>query len=294
MRRIGTLPDEARARRFGDYLLVHCIENQVESDEDGTWAVWVYSEDEVEDAKVRFERFRSDPTAAEFDGAERKAQSIRAERDREEARSRSRTIDVRTTWGTRGISVAGPVTGACIVLSIAATLVTTLDPNLLAYLRISNYVQPLFLEVRRGEVWRLLTPIFVHYGPLHILFNLFWLLRFGGMIEYHRGSRMLAVMILITGVASVAAEYVAHPEIGAGVGGMSGVIYGLFGYIWMRSKYDSASGLALHPSTVTIMLVWYVVCWLGLLPIANIAHTAGLVIGVAWGFLASGRLRPPR
>jgi GlpG protein len=45
---------------------------------------------------------------------------------------------------------------------------------------------------------------------------------------------------------------------------------------------------------VIMMLVWYVLCWTGLLgPIANWAHTAGLIVGVAWGFLdrSPGRAR---
>jgi GlpG protein len=69
------------------------------------------------------------------------------------------------------------------------------------------------------------------------------------------------------------------------------VVYGLFGYAWMRGKYDPSSGMTLASEVVLLMLLWFGVCWFGLVgPIANAAHTAGLVIGMGWGFL-SAKLR---
>ena len=73
---------------------------------------------------------------------------------------------------------------------------------------------------------------------------------------------------------------------------MSGVVYGLVGYVWIRGKFDAGSGLYLHSSTVTMMLIWFFVCLVGIMgPIANAAHAAGLVSGMAWGFLSSLRRR---
>jgi membrane associated rhomboid family serine protease len=69
-------------------------------------------------------------------------------------------------------------------------------------------------------------------------------------------------------------------------GGMSGVVYGLLAYVWMQGRYNQRFGYALHKSTAVMMLVWFVLCWTGLLgPIANWAHTTGLLIGLAWGYL---------
>ena len=57
-------------------------------------------------------------------------------------------------------------------------------------------------------------------------------------------------------------------------------------------RFNPAFGLALHKSTVTMMLVWYALCWTGMLgPIANWAHTAGLAMGIAWGLLAAQGMR---
>jgi len=75
-------------------------------------------------------------------------------------------------------------------------------------------------------------------------------------------------------------------------GGMSGVVYGLLGYIWLRGKFDPGSGLYLHPSTVTMMAIWFVACFTPIIPhVANAAHAAGLVMGLGWGYLSSQRYR---
>jgi len=60
----------------------------------------------------------------------------------------------------------------------------------------------------------------------------------------------------------------------------------------MQSRYRPGQGFELHKNTVVMMLVWYALCWTGMLgPIANWAHTGGLLMGVALGYLDKGRAR---
>jgi GlpG protein len=78
---------------------------------------------------------------------------------------------------------------------------------------------------------------------------------------------------------------------GAGFLGMSGVVYALFGYVWMMARYQPATRYVLARETVIVMLVWLGVCLVGLIPgVANTEHVAGLIVGVVWGFLRSGFL----
>jgi GlpG protein len=63
---------------------------------------------------------------------------------------------------------------------------------------------------------------------------------------------------------------------------MSGVVYALFGYIWMKSYYEPEQGLFMHPNNVNLMLLWLVLCMTGVVgQIANAAHFVGLMVGVA-------------
>ena len=59
-----------------------------------------------------------------------------------------------------------------------------------------------FDPILHGEVWRLVTPIFMHGNILHIFFNMWWLSAFGTMIEVRRGTLRLAGLVLIAAIIS--------------------------------------------------------------------------------------------
>lgn len=185
-----------------------------------------------------------------------------------------------TRWGS-----VPPLTVGFVALSILVTLATGFGSTpLTLQLLIATPGSELLGDVRAGETWRLLTPIFLHLNLLHIVFNMMWLWDLGRVIEHRRGSVYFGSFVLAVGIASNLAQYLitASPYFG----GMSGVVYGLLGYVWMQGKYNPRAGYVLHQPVVVMMLIWYVLCWTGLLgPIANWAHTGGLVLGVVWGFL---------
>jgi GlpG protein len=153
--------------------------------------------------------------------------------------------------------------------------------------------------VTTGQVWRLVTPIFLHFGIFHLVFNMFILFDLGSMIESRRGSWFLLLFVVVIAIASNLAEYylpnprTPHPLFG----GMSGVNYALFGYAWMKGKFQPYLGIGVAPQTVTVMLFWFVLCFTPLLPnIANMAHLAGLVGGVVVAYVPYlvGRMRRGR
>lgn len=299
MRSIGNLPDEAQARVFSDFLIANGIRNQVEPDADATWVVWILDEDQIATAQARIEQFRAHPDAAEFRHARSAAAKVREAAAQDQASYRRRLRTSQNLFPQLGGYGVGPLTFVLILLCVAVAIYSRLGHNIPA-------LQPLLLadpqnangtflpEVRAGQLWRLITPIFIHFGWLHLIFNMLWFYQLGSMIEARQGSLQFALLVLGTGAAPMIAQYLAS---GPGlVGGMSGVIYGLAGYIWMRGKHDRASGLHLDSQTIQWLLIWLVLCFTGLLGnVANMAHLAGLVIGVVWGrvsaYLATGRPR---
>src|SRR5207249_6302463 len=115
---------------------------------------------------------------------------------------------------------------------------------------------PGLTEIKHGEIWRLITPIFIHLNLPHLIFNVLAMLDLGSMIESRQSSGRLALLVLFLAIISNLAQYsLDWPRLNAGTpafGGISGVAYGLIGYIWMKSKFDPASGFYLHPQTVLI------------------------------------------
>ena len=181
------------------------------------------------------------------------------------------------------------VTATLIALSIVVALLSKLGSNFqfLHFLFISEYRQGL-PEIFGGQIWRLFTPIIIHFGIMHIAFNLLWLYQLGSAIEQRQSSQRMVVLVLIISFLSNLAQFFWSGPI---FGGMSGVVYGLLGYVWAQGKFNPRSGLGLDKNITLMMLVWFIVCWLGLVGnIANMAHTIGLVCGILLGILYSPRL----
>ena len=147
-------------------------------------------------------------------------------------------------------------------------------------------------EVRHGQVWRLITPIFLHFSVLHLLFNLLWLFDFGRMIELQRGTWLMLGLVLATAACSNLAQYFWS---GPYFGGMSGVVYALFGYIWIKQRYQSQLGLGVNQETTLIMIGWLLICMIGVLgDVANAAHVVGLIAGAVIAYAPIGWRRLAR
>jgi GlpG protein len=296
MRLIGHLAEEKSARIFADYLYVQKIESHLEFEKADGWGVWINDEDKLEEAASLLAAFRLNPADPKYRAEARSASELRAEAEKDEAKYRKRQSGRRHLFRPLRDYGFGPLTFVLIVISVVVCLFSRLGNDLQPILGLFitdftmfNPFGPRLPEIQHGQVWRLITPIFIHFGPLHILFNMWCLRDLGSMIEGRQSSRMLAVLVLVIAAGSDLAQYFVGGPV---FGGMSGVVYGLLGYIWMRGKFDPGSGLYLHPTTVTMMMIWFFACFTPILPhVANGAHAAGLIIGLAWGYLSSLRYR---
>jgi GlpG protein len=290
MRQIGTIADEKQVQRLTDYLLTLGIRIQVEPGQ-SDYSVWAIDEDQVLRARDELQRFIQNPDDERYAAAENEARRLRDELLRKEKERQKNVIDVRRKWSS---PTGNPFTILLIAISCVVAIASGFGEDIqnpvIQKLMIAS-IGPdgrYFLvfkgasEVLHGQVWRLLTPIFIHFGPMHLLMNMMATYNLGSAIERRRGSWRLAAMVLLIALVSNLAQYAWS---GTGFGGMSGVAFGLFGYVWMKSEFDPDLGIFMPSSSVVMMLGFLVLCMTGLIgPIANAAHIGGLVVGVGLGY----------
>lgn len=303
MRRIGTVATEEHAMRLADYLLTTGIDTSIEP-ESGEWIVWAIDEDKLDIARQILERFRKDPDAAEFLGKEKAAEAIREEARSRTAQAANNYRDGRQVWGSAagGVAKPAPVTTAMILISILLSMWTGLgsereksQPFVFVteqHAKADPYwdmtdPQSALADINQGEVWRLVTPVFLHLSIVHLIFNMMWLHQLGRQVENRAGPTRYILMLLALAVFSnlVQALIAQNPFFG----GMSGVVYGLFGFMWMKVKFDPGAGYFLAQSTIFLMILWFVICFMPTMSVANGGHAGGLVLGVVMGYLSSMR-----
>ena len=163
---------------------------------------------------------------------------------------------------------------------------------------------PLFEKIRQGQVWRIITPCFLHKGFLHIIFNMLWLWVLGKQMEERISRWKYLLFVLIVGAISNISQYLMS---GPYFLGFSGVIMGMVGFIWVRQKIAPWEGYPLPKATV-LFLLFFILAMLGLqifsfffelagrMPfspnIANTAHIAGAIVGAILGRFSFFSWRP--
>jgi len=108
-------------------------------------------------------------------------------------------------------------------------------------------------EIRRGQLWRLVTNILPHLNILHLAFNLYWLWVLGTTVERVYGHLRTALLILFFAVGSGSLEF----AFAQGGVGLSGVGYGLFGLLYVLSQHDERFKDSLDSRTVNLF-IWMV------------------------------------
>ncbi len=153
----------------------------------------------------------------------------------------------------------------------------------------ARFFRPVAETLQSGQLWRLWTPIFLHFGILHLVFNSLWLWEFGRRIELVQGHwRMLGLVLFIGLGSNVTQYYFANNVI---FGGMSGVVYGLVGYCWGWSLMRPGQDFGIPRNLIYVMMGLMVLALTGIFTffgfgaIANAAHFSGFILGLLAGLL---------
>jgi rhomboid protease GluP len=142
--------------------------------------------------------------------------------------------------------------------------------------------------IHAGELWRFITPIFVHAGILHIFVNMYSLYALGPTVENFFSTPRMLVIYLLSGVSSVtfSLAFSSYASVGA-----SGAIFGLLGalgtFLFLHREALGRIGKAYLRQIVIVALLNL---GLGLAPnIDNWGHLGGLLTGIALAWFLGPR-----
>ncbi|MFQ2094125.1 rhomboid family intramembrane serine protease GlpG [Aeromonas taiwanensis] len=264
------LGDARMAQALVDYLATLGIPCELTQSELGV-SVWLADERRLAQAQQEVKRFLAEPSHPRY--MEASWQSGRA--DARIDYSKGMTDPV-----TDFLHQAGPLT---LVVIIACLAIYALDAIGLPIFDELAF-HPTLAQFTDWQAWRYITPAFIHFSVLHLVFNLLWWWYLGGQIEQRLGSGKLFILLIVGAALPNIAEFFAS---GPRFGGLSGVVYALLGYSWLRARLQPACGLAMPPALMGFMLVWLVLGFFDMLgtSTANMAHLVGLLVGLAQGWL---------
>lgn len=335
MRQLTQLVDGAAARRLAAVLRVEGIDAFAD-EEPGKWNVWVREEDQIAAARKVLNDFQANPNDPRFADAEKTAQQLYLQEEKRRELIRKNVVQVGDQWrgGSNLTAARIPITVALIAISVVVALLTGVGAksrgafgSAITFVDINQYIDFLTQEERRinsdpeflalseseqatsvwwiqrsaiwlnisqGQIWRLVTPIFLHFGLMHIIFNSIFTFQIGGLIELRKGIWFWCIFVLTSAILSNVGQAMwGTPNFG----GMSGVGYGAFGYVWLSSVYNRRLGFNIPSSTVFIMMLWFFLCIAGEVPglqqtfgrtfgnVANVAHAVGLLTGVVFAMV---------
>ncbi|MEZ6060585.1 MAG: rhomboid family intramembrane serine protease [Planctomycetaceae bacterium] len=310
MRELTSFSNKVHAERLAGFLATKSIHTRLD-DEDDQWVLWIVNDDDRTAAEAELSAFLGNPDDPRYVEAAGKNRELEREAVQKRRRIRRREIDLTRRWSGSWWH-AYPATyiliGICVAVAVVCTdfrqqqfggfgpaLCNNEDSTLLEALYVTSstsfvgpdgrayigYPRHVYHDVLKGEFWRPITPIFLHFGVLHLLFNMMWLRSLGSCVEFVRGTRrFLTLVVTIAVISNVAQFYVSGPHFG----GMSGVVFGLIGYVWMKGRVQPELGLGLSHQTIVYAFLWLFLCMSGSFgPIANTAHVGGLIVGVLIG-----------
>jgi membrane associated rhomboid family serine protease len=147
-------------------------------------------------------------------------------------------------------------------------------------------------HIWEGQVWRLVTSCFLHGDIMHILFNGFALWQLGPVIEAHLGRWRYVGFCLVLAVASMGMQLAI--SVGACVG-LSGIIFGMFGYLYALRKTKDFAAAVMTPSAVQSLVFFFFLFiamdFAGAMRVGHWAHGAGGAVGWLIGYASIHRQR---
>lgn len=132
------------------------------------------------------------------------------------------------------------------------------------------------------EPWKYITPALMHGSPFHLFMNMFALYQLGPILERTYGYKKLLTVLAVTALCGNIMQAIIT---GPAFLGISGGIFGLIGYLWMKKHTENEPLVYLKDSIMLGSLIWIGLGYLNVIPgidFANEAHLFGLLSGVIY------------
>lgn len=173
-------------------------------------------------------------------------------------------------------SLTTPITYLITALCILIYIVTLTPLKLQVYEWFSYPIE----SSQNLQVWRYLSPVFVHLSAMHIFLNLFWWLLFGALIEKTYGSSKLFQLFLFSALISNGIEDLSY---GPYFFGLSGVVYAVLGYVFIMDKFNPKHNMNLPSGFIYLLIIGILIGFISPIigiEIGNASHISGLVFGL--------------
>jgi len=270
MKCISQFSNPRMAQAFIDYMATRGIRLHLEKQQQH-YLLWLDDEEQLAVTEDELSQFLRDPNHPRYQAASWKSGDTRFQMSYPRGH----------LWRTireRGGPMTMTLSAICIVVFILMQILG--DETVLSWLSWPDGPDQYF------QVWRWFSHAFLHFSLLHILFNLLWWWYLGGAVEKRLGTGKLFVITLISALLT---GWMQAKFSGVWFGGLSGVVYALMGYCWLRGELDPDSGVYLERGLIVFSILWLVVGYYGLfgMSIANMAHFTGLLVGLAMAYMDS-------
>ncbi len=284
MYRVKQLESAVNLAEFSHWLRGQGVEHRI-TEEGPHQVLWLRDREQVEPVLAALERFLAEPELRQAVADQNRSPVYRRGRWQPSPRHAPLVL------GIIGLAVLMVLLTAMGTNELAAALLIV-DPRAFDWSSLGGRIDALAATLSSGQVWRLLTPDFLHFSWTHIIFNSVMLWFLGSQVEWFDGRSRLLLLFLVTSLLSNGLQYLVSGPL---FGGLSGVVYGVLGYCWLSQR--RLPRFQFPPALVTFAVVWMVIGftplpeWLGLGRMANEAHLGGFIAGVLCALMLPVRAR---
>ncbi|AOT07208.1 rhomboid family intramembrane serine protease GlpG [Pseudoalteromonas luteoviolacea] len=264
MRLLGSFSDPRAVQGAVDYLKTIGVASRLHSEDGQLVSVWVYEQD-LKTAQPIWEEFLTNPYHEKYSKASWEVGSTTNALQYQSTKLNLLQRFWALNWFVQSV--------AFVVVAVYCSYFYSSPLSIFESLKF-NISQPLS--------W--ITPTFVHFGVIHLIFNLSWWLYLGHQIVQRTHVSVLLILFFVSALLSNWAQFLLVDE---NFGGLSGVVYAQMGFCWIYSHFNQSAQPILSKPMIGFMLVWMVLGFADILfvSMANWAHLFGLTSGMSLALL---------